>query len=70
MSFWRNKLLLNGLPLQKLAIERGLSFARLRRLIAIFGGRLRNMNDGKFSGKSFLVLKMGCGVLPHFMAKF
>ena len=51
-------------------IEKGLSIARLRKLIATFEGRLRNMSDGKFSRKSFLVLKMGRGVLPHFMVKF
>ncbi|KAJ8649218.1 hypothetical protein MRB53_002241 [Persea americana] len=70
LSFWRNKLLLNGLPSRKLAIERGLSSAKLRRLKAISRGRLRNMNNGKFSRKSFLVLKMDRYGLSHFMGKF
>ncbi|KAJ8649210.1 hypothetical protein MRB53_002233 [Persea americana] len=56
--------------LAAITIERGLSFTRLRKLKAISGGRLRNMNNGKFSRKSFLVLKMDHDSLPHFMGKF
>ncbi|XXG76923.1 hypothetical protein AAC387_Pa08g1183 [Persea americana] len=67
LSYWKNKLLPSGLLSRKPAIERGLSFAKLRRLKAISGGRLRNMNNGKFSGKRFLVLKMGHDGLLHIM---
>ena len=70
LELLKEQALPNGLPLWKLAPERGLSFTRLRKLIATSGGRLRNLSDGKFAGKSFLVLKMDRGVLPHFMAKF
>ena len=70
LSYWNNKLLPSRLPLWKLAPERGLSFARLKKSSAISRGRLMNMSNGKFSGKSFLVLKMGRGVLLHFMASF
>ena len=54
----------------RLALERGLSFARLKKSIAISGGRLRNMSDDRFSGQSFLYLMMDHGVLLHFMANF
>ena len=54
----------------KLVLERGLLSARLKKLTAIFGGRLRNMSNGKFFRKSFLLLMMGRGVLPYFMASF
>ena len=50
--------------------ERGLSFCRLKKSTAISGGRLKNMSNGKFSEKSFLLLIMGRGILPHFMTDF
>ena len=54
----------------RLALERGFSFAKLKKSTTIFGGRLRNMSDIKFFEKSFLLLMMGRGVLPHFMENF